>query len=156
MFHCKIHQEMLIYVGCGPLPVTVTTRIITFLVGIHINLDFPLLLGGCHTQDIWSQYGKLYRTGQMRCQTWAVIQSFTELPQHAFQANFPNFDVQHLAREIYWPEGATEKAIEYDLETKHIFIIKYDIIIQNSAESVVHFCPALLSDFAFSGCSENV
>ena len=43
----------MIYLWYGPLPVTVTTRIITCLgSGIPINLHFPLLQGGGHIQDI--------------------------------------------------------------------------------------------------------
>ena len=46
-----MHGE--VYLGCGPLPVTVTTRSITFLVGNpEQNLYLPLLLGGGHTQGI--------------------------------------------------------------------------------------------------------
>ena len=42
-----------IHLGCGPLRVTVTTRIVTFLVGDpNLNLHLPLLLGGGHIQNI--------------------------------------------------------------------------------------------------------
>ena len=41
-----------IYIGLSPLPVRVTTRIITFLVGNPYKPSFPLLLGGGTTQDI--------------------------------------------------------------------------------------------------------
>ena len=37
---------------CGPLTVTVTTRIITYLVGNPYKPSFPLLLGGGTTQVI--------------------------------------------------------------------------------------------------------
>ncbi len=40
------------YVGLSPLPVRVTTRIITFLVGNPYKPSFPLLLGGGTTQLI--------------------------------------------------------------------------------------------------------
>ena len=44
------------YFGCGPLPVTVTTRIITCFVGDFYKpscaMICTLLLGGGHTQDI--------------------------------------------------------------------------------------------------------
>ena len=41
------------YLGLSPLPVTVTTRIITFLVGDpNLNLHLPQLLGGGTTQQI--------------------------------------------------------------------------------------------------------
>ena len=38
--------ETPIYIGCGPLPVTVTTRIITFLVGDPYKPSFPTVTGG--------------------------------------------------------------------------------------------------------------
>ncbi len=41
-----------LYVGLSPLPVRVTTRIITFLVGNPYKPSFPLLLGGGTTQLI--------------------------------------------------------------------------------------------------------
>ena len=42
-----------LYFGLSPLPVTVTTRIITFLVGDpNLNLHLPQLLGGGTTQVI--------------------------------------------------------------------------------------------------------
>ena len=41
-----------ISVGLSPCPITVTTRIIIFLVGDPINLHLPLLLGGGTTQNI--------------------------------------------------------------------------------------------------------
>ncbi len=41
-----------IYHGLSPLPVIVTTRIITFLVGNPYKPSFPLLLGGGTTQHI--------------------------------------------------------------------------------------------------------
>ena len=41
-----------LYVGLSPLPVRVTTRIITFLVGNPYKPSFPLLLGGGTTQII--------------------------------------------------------------------------------------------------------
>ena len=41
-----------IFLGLSPLPVRVTTRIITFLVGNPYKPSFPLLLGGGTTQDI--------------------------------------------------------------------------------------------------------
>ena len=44
---------MRLSLGCPPLPVTVTTRIITFLVGDpNLNLHLPQLLGGGTTQDL--------------------------------------------------------------------------------------------------------
>ena len=43
-----------LYVGYGPFPVAVTTRIITFLEwNPNLNLYLTLLLGGGHTQSIW-------------------------------------------------------------------------------------------------------
>ena len=45
----KLHAEML-ELGLSPLPVRVTTRIITFLVGNPYKPSFPLLLGGGTTQ----------------------------------------------------------------------------------------------------------
>ena len=42
---------ILMNVGLSPLPVRVTTRIITFLVGNPYKPSFPLLLGGGTTQD---------------------------------------------------------------------------------------------------------
>ena len=41
-------------VGLSPLPVRVTTRIITFLVGNPYKPSFPLLLGGGTTQGKWT------------------------------------------------------------------------------------------------------
>lgn len=41
-----------LYLWCGPLPLTVTTRIITFLAGDPYKL-LPLLPGGGHTQVIF-------------------------------------------------------------------------------------------------------
>ena len=41
-----------VYFGLSPLPVRVTTRIITFLVGNPYKPSFPLLLGGGTTQRI--------------------------------------------------------------------------------------------------------
>ena len=43
-----------IYFGLSPLPVRVTTRIVTFLVGNPYKPSFPLLLGGGTTQDIFN------------------------------------------------------------------------------------------------------
>ena len=48
--NCKIY--IYIYIGLSPLPVRVTTRIITFLVGNPYKPSFPLLLGGGTTQYI--------------------------------------------------------------------------------------------------------
>ncbi len=46
----------LVYFGCGPLTVTVTTKIITFLIGNpNLNLHLPLLLWG-HIQGIFNFY----------------------------------------------------------------------------------------------------
>ncbi len=42
-----------IYIRLSPLPVRVTTRIITFLVGNPYKPSFPLLLGGGTTQYIY-------------------------------------------------------------------------------------------------------
>ena len=42
------------YIGCGT--VLGTTRIISFFVGVPINSDFPLLLGGGHTQQIYTWF----------------------------------------------------------------------------------------------------
>ena len=44
-----------IYFGLSPLPVRVTTRIITFLVGNPYKPSFPLLLGGGTTQYIFQK-----------------------------------------------------------------------------------------------------
>ena len=50
--------------GCGPLPVTVTTRIITFSVGDPYEPSFTTgILGGGHTQDMlvpWRVLEDLY------------------------------------------------------------------------------------------------
>ena len=44
-----------VYIGYGPFPVTLTTRIIPFSVGNpELNLYLPLLLGRGHTQCIYS------------------------------------------------------------------------------------------------------
>ncbi len=46
-------QRTIPFIGCGPLSVTVTTRIITFLVGDPYKPSFPTgILGGGHTQPI--------------------------------------------------------------------------------------------------------
>ena len=43
----------MVYFGLSPLPVTVTIRIITFLVGDpELNLHLPQLLGGGTTQGL--------------------------------------------------------------------------------------------------------
>ena len=47
------HIYICIYIGLSPLPVRVTTRIITFLVGNPYKSSFPLLLGGGTTQYIY-------------------------------------------------------------------------------------------------------
>ena len=53
-------QFVSIYVGLSPLPVRVTTRIITLLVGNPYKPSFPLLLGGGTTQNICNrQIGSL-------------------------------------------------------------------------------------------------
>ena len=46
------YEKLDLYVGLSPFPVTVTTRIITFLVGNPYKPSFPLLLGGGTTQPI--------------------------------------------------------------------------------------------------------
>ena len=48
----SIGRWLFIYLGLSPLPVRVTTRIITFLVGNPYKPSFPLLLGGGTTQYI--------------------------------------------------------------------------------------------------------
>ena len=48
-----IYIYICIYIGLSPLPVRVTTRIITFLVGNPYKSSFPLLLGGGTTQYIY-------------------------------------------------------------------------------------------------------
>ena len=50
---CKLVQLKWIFARSTPHPVTVTTRIITFLVGNPYKPSFPLLLGGGTTLDIW-------------------------------------------------------------------------------------------------------
>ena len=55
----KIGEDDLIsdrFFGLYPLPVRVTTRIITFLVGNHYKPSFPLLLGGGTTQQIFLRW----------------------------------------------------------------------------------------------------
>ena len=47
--------QTFIFFGLSPLPVRVTTRIITFLVGNPYKTSFPLLLGGGTTQHILHQ-----------------------------------------------------------------------------------------------------
>ena len=51
-----------VLIGLSPLPVRVTTRIITFLVGNPYKPPFPLLLGGGTTQciDITSIFGNTH------------------------------------------------------------------------------------------------
>ena len=49
------------YIGLSPLPVRVTTRIITFLVGNPYKPSFPLLLGGGTTQEIHLQSGSIFQ-----------------------------------------------------------------------------------------------
>ena len=44
------HLKFVVWLGLSPLPVRVTTRIITFLVGNPYKPSFPLLLGGGTTQ----------------------------------------------------------------------------------------------------------
>ena len=50
VFCCPVLALYNLYVGLSPLPVRVTTRIITFLVGDPYKPSFPLLLGGGTTQ----------------------------------------------------------------------------------------------------------
>ncbi len=55
-----------IFVGLSPLPVRVTTRISTFLVGNPYKPSFPLLLGGGTTQDICnSKFRCLFSFGRV-------------------------------------------------------------------------------------------
>ena len=54
----EIMPSSAVFLGFSPFPVTVTTRIITFLVGDpNLNLHLPLLLGGGTTQSISSIHG---------------------------------------------------------------------------------------------------
>ena len=48
----NVHNIFQLYLGLSPLPVRVTTRIVTFLVGNPYKPSFPLLLGGGTTQII--------------------------------------------------------------------------------------------------------
>ena len=41
IYNLKVFICIYIYIGCGPLTVTVTTRIITFLVGDPYKPSFP-------------------------------------------------------------------------------------------------------------------
>ena len=70
--HIKIWKhpiERTIYFGLSPLPVTVTTRIITFLVGDpNLNLHLPQLLGGGTTQHLLFTNGWI----KLRFQVWMV------------------------------------------------------------------------------------
>ena len=53
LVYCKLmsRRESELYIGLSPCPVTVTTRIIIFLVGDpNLNLHLLLLLGGGTTQ----------------------------------------------------------------------------------------------------------
>ena len=50
---CWLLLSRRVYIGLSPLPVRVTTRIITFLVGNPYKPSFPLLLGGGTTQGIY-------------------------------------------------------------------------------------------------------
>ena len=62
----RMMLEGVVYLGCGPLPVTVTTRIITYSVGnLYKPSKMPLLLGGGHTQGIpaWTVLWKGPNTG---------------------------------------------------------------------------------------------
>ena len=56
----KIKIQRVMYIlGCPPFPVTVTTRIVTFLVGDpELNLHLPQLLGGGTIQVIYYIYTK--------------------------------------------------------------------------------------------------
>ncbi len=57
------------YLGLSPLPVRVTTRIITFLVGNPYKPSFPLLLGGGTTQQLPNNRNT---TPQAARHTWTV------------------------------------------------------------------------------------
>ena len=59
-FICNPHwwiawdERYLVYFGCGPLTVTVTTRIVTFLVGDPYKPSFPTVTGrGPHPRYIY-------------------------------------------------------------------------------------------------------
>ncbi len=52
MFQGYVGKFLHLFIGLSPLPVRVTTRIITFLVGNLYKPSFPLLLGGGTTQLI--------------------------------------------------------------------------------------------------------
>ena len=60
-------QNCQVYVGCGPLTVTVTTRIITFLVGHPYKPTFPtgILWGGKKTQGIEVLFPLIFWWGSM-------------------------------------------------------------------------------------------
>ena len=45
-------ENLVVYFGCGPLPVTVTTRNITYLVGDSYKPSFATVTGRGHTQCI--------------------------------------------------------------------------------------------------------
>ncbi len=63
-----------IYFGLSPLPVTVTTRIIPFLVGNPYKPSFPLLLGGGTTQYIFIKFYKSQKSWQRKSgNTWKVL-----------------------------------------------------------------------------------
>ena len=62
-----------IYIGLSPLPVIVTTRIITFLVGNpELNLHLPLLLGGGTTQYIYISDQKEHDGKASYCKSWGL------------------------------------------------------------------------------------
>ena len=64
-------QVLWVYLECGPLTVTVTTRIITFLVGDPYKPSLPLLLRGGHIQGISSFGGN---NGNFPFDYWNISQ----------------------------------------------------------------------------------
>ena len=64
-----------VYLGLSPLPVTVTTRIFTFLVGNPYKPSFPLLLGRGTTQGI-----SISVCCKVRCNMWIVDQDNLDPP----------------------------------------------------------------------------
>ena len=77
------------YVGLSPLPVRVTTRIITFLVGNPYKPSFPLLLGGGTTQMICDDRDHQGMCKMIETEWWPPV---------------PKIDVREMSRKSYSPK----------------------------------------------------
>ena len=105
------------FVGLSPLPVTVTTRIIPFLVGNPYKPSFPLLLGGWTTQMIWHIFFKWIKT--------TVPPTPTE--------NFSNIFTPTTSNIMIWKKHVFKKTTQ-----KHQVIQQSDLFIPKRWRSLNH------------------